>query len=129
MAPTKLIAGLMGPLLLAIGAALLLNRELFPAMAAQFAQNYGVVFIAGIMAFVAGVAIVRVHNVWTGGWPVIVTVLGWLAIVGGLGRMWFPQLAAPIAESVTRSSSVLLLAGAVVLALGGYLTFKSYSSS
>ena len=129
MAPTKLIAGLMGPLLLAIGVAILLNRDLFPAIARQLSQNYAVVFIAGMLALVAGVAIVRVHNIWSGGWPVIVTVLGWLSIVGGLARMWLPQLAGPITDAVASNPAILLLAAIVVLALGGFLTFKSYGSS
>jgi hypothetical protein len=32
--------------------------------------------IAGYAAFVAGLAIVYFHNRWTGGWPVLVTVMG-----------------------------------------------------
>jgi hypothetical protein len=126
MAPTKLIAGLIGPLLAAMGAAMLLNRDLFPAMVSQLTQNYGLVFIAGMLALVAGVAIVRVHNIWSGGWPVIVTVLGWLSIVGGLARMWFPQLAAPIAETFAGNASALLAGGLIVLALGAFLSYKAY---
>ena len=126
MAPSKLIAGLIGPLLIAMSIAMLVNRHLFPAMAGQLAQNYGLVFLSGILSLLAGVAIVRVHNVWTGGWRVIVTVLGWLAIAGGLVRMWFPQRAAPIAEALGGSSTGLVIAGLVVLALGAFLSFKAY---
>ena len=126
MAPTKLIAGLIGPLLAAMGAAMLLNRDLFPAMISQLAQNYGLVFIAGMLALVAGIAIVRVHNIWSGGWPVIVTVFGWLAIVGGLARMWFPQLAAPVAETFAGNAIALLAGGLIVLALGAFLSYKAY---
>jgi hypothetical protein len=32
--------------------------------------------------FIAGLAIVRVHNRWTNGWPVLVTILGWLFVLG-----------------------------------------------
>lgn len=128
MAPTKTIAGLMGPLLLAIGIAMVINRDLFPTMAGQLTQNYGLVFIAGMLALVAGVAVVRVHNVWSGGWPVIVTVLGWLSIVGGLARMWFPQMAAPIANSLGGNSTALLVAGLVCAGLGGFLSYKAYGT-
>lgn len=126
MAPTKMIAGLMGPLLAAIGAAMLFNRDLFPAMVSQLTQNYGLVFVAGMLALVAGVAIVRVHNIWSGGWPVIVTVFGWLSIVGGLARMWFPQLAAPVADAFASNATALLAGGFIVLALGAFLSYKAY---
>ena len=40
VANSKLIAGFMGPLLVAMGVAMLLNRDLFPAMIGQIAQSY-----------------------------------------------------------------------------------------
>jgi hypothetical protein len=129
MAPTKLIAGLMGPLMLAMGVALLLNRRMFPDMAAQLAQDYAVIFLSGILALLAGIAIVRVHNVWSGGWPVVVTVLGWSLIVSGLVRMWFPQMAAPLAQSFRGDDTLLLLAGLIILGLGAFLSFKAYGST
>ena len=67
VANSKLIAGFMGPLLVAMGVAMLLNRDLFPAMIGQIAQSYALIFLSGILSLLAGIAIVRVHNVWTGG--------------------------------------------------------------
>ena len=122
---SKLIAGLMAPVMVAMGVAMFINRGMFPAMVGQIAQNFAVVFLSGVLSLVAGVAIVRVHNVWTG-WPVLVTVLGWLAIVGGLVRMWFPQQAASMAEAFGGNSATPVVAGLVVLALGAFLSWKAY---
>ena len=129
MAPTKLIAGLIGPLMAAIGIAMLLNRQAFPEMVSQVAQNYAIIFLSGALSLLAGVAIVRVHNVWTGGWPVIVTILGWLLIVGGLARMWCPKKASEIATTFGSDPTLLLVAGAVLLALGAFLSFKAYGTT
>ncbi len=126
MAHSRLIAGFIGPLLAAIGIAMLFNRGLFPAMIEQLAQNYGLIFLSGILSLLAGIAIVRVHNVWSGGWRVIVTVFGWLAIAGGLVRMWAPQLAAPIADTFAGNTTGFLIGGIVVLALGAFLSYKAY---
>lgn len=126
MAPTRLIGGLMGPLLFAMGVAMLLNRSLFPEMAAELERSYIVIFISGLLSLLAGVAIIRVHNVWSGGWPVIVTVVGWLAIVGGLARMWFPQMAAPIAVSFGTRPAALVVAGLALLGIGAFLSYKAY---
>jgi hypothetical protein len=125
MSNSKLIAGLMGPLLLAVGFSMLLRRHLFPIMVDQLATAYAVVFISGMLALVAGVAIVRVHNVWVQDWPVAVTIFGWLAIVGGLSRMFFPDRAMSIASRVAHSGG-LTLGAIVTLALGAFLTFKGY---
>lgn len=124
---SRLIAGLIGPVMVAMGIGLLLNRATMPAMAEQLTQNHGLVFLAGLLSLVAGVAIVRAHNVWSGGWPVIVTIFGWLAIIGGLFRMWFPQLAEPIAHSFAANSTPLLIAGIVMIALGAFLSMKAYT--
>jgi hypothetical protein len=83
-------------------------------------------FSSGILSLLAGIAIVRVHNVWSGGWQIIITVLGWLAIVGGLVRMWFPERAAPIATALGGASAALVVGGLVILALGAFLSYKAY---
>ena len=108
---SKLIAGLIGPVLAAMGCAMLVNRELFPVIIDQISHDYGLIVLSGILSLLAGIAIVRVHNVWSGGWRIIVTVFGWLAIVGGLARMWMPQMAGPIANSFGANPAPLLVAG------------------
>src|SRR5262249_8085476 len=110
MAHSKLIAGLIGPLLAAMGVAMLINRNLFPSMIGEVAHNYALIFLSGLLILLAGLAIVRVHNVWIGGWRVLVTALGWLAVVSGLVRMWFPQAAAPIAEALAGNTAALSIA-------------------
>ena len=125
-ANSKLIAGLIGPLLAAMGVAMLVNREIFPVIIDQISHDYGLIVLSGILSLLAGIAIVRVHNVWSGGWQVIVTVFGWLAILGGLARMWMPQMAGPIANTFTASPAALLIAGVALIALGGFLSYKAY---
>lgn len=126
MAHSRLIAGFIGPVLAAMGIAMLVNRELFPIIIDQISHDYGLIVVSGLLSLVAGIAIVRVHNVWSGGWRVIVTLFGWLAIVGGLARMWVPQMAGPIANSFTASPAPLAIAGAALIALGGFLSYKAY---
>ena len=88
---------------------MLFNFGSFPALAEQISRDPGLIFVSGILLFVAGLAIVRAHNIWTGGWPVLVTVLGWLTVLGDLLRMLFPtQLAAMVAR-VDQSSGRIIM--------------------
>jgi len=128
VAHSRLIAGFIGPLLAALGVAMLVNRELFPVIIDQISHDYGLIIVSGMLSLLAGIAIVRVHNIWSG-WQAVVTVLGWLAIVGGLARMWMPQAAGPIADSITASPAALVVAAVVLLALGGFLSYKAYAST
>jgi cytochrome bd-type quinol oxidase subunit 2 len=97
MTTLKTIAGLIGPTLVAIAAGMLLNFGSFSTLAELVSRDPALIFVSGILLFVAGLAIVRVHNRWTNGWPVLVTVLGWLFVLGGLARMLFPTGLAAIA--------------------------------
>ena len=65
MTTSKTIAGLIGPTLVAIAAGMLLNIGSFPALAEQVSRDPALIFVSGILLFVAGLAIVRVHNRWT----------------------------------------------------------------
>ena len=126
-AASKMIAALIGPTLIAIAAAMLLNFRSFPQLAEQISRDPGLIFLSGILLFVAGLAIVRAHNIWAGGWPVLVTVLGWVAVLGGLARMLFPtQLAAMVAR-VGQNSGWIIAAAVVILVIGAFLSFKGYS--
>jgi hypothetical protein len=56
---------------------------------------------------------VRVHNRWTNGWPVLVTVLGWLAVFSGLARMLFPTGLAAIAGGFGQNIGAIIAAAIV----------------
>ena len=126
MENSKTIAGLVGPSMLLAGALVLLNMNLFPGMVAEITRNPLLVILAGFITFVVGLAIVRVHNRWTKGWPVIVTIIGWICILGGLLRALFPVLVAQIAVRVIQVPGILPVAAVILLALGAFLSFKAY---
>ena len=104
MVTSKTIAGLIGPTLVAVAAALLLNLGSISAVLEPLSRDPALVLIYGIFLFVAGLAIVRVHNRWTANWSVLVTILGWLLIVGGLARMLFPLKLAAVAGDFAQNS-------------------------
>ena len=116
MTDSRRLAGLLGPTVLTLAVSEAINLRLM----AEHPAAVGLVYLNGTLLFVAGVAIVQVHNRWTRGWPVLVTVLGWCAILGGVMRMFAPQATTSGATWVYG----LLVA---LLAVGVVLTFKGYS--
>ena len=123
MRTSKTIAGLIGPTLVAVAPAVLLNLGSFPALAEQVSRDPALIFLSGILCL----AIVRAPNIRAGGWPVLVTVFGWLILLGGLARMLFPTQIAAIAAGVGRSTGLIVAATIVLLVLGAILSFKGYS--
>ena len=127
MNTSKSIAGLVGPTFVAAAIAVLLNLRAWPALVEQGFHDPALIFQSGFPLFVAGLAIVRAHNRWEGSWPVLVTLVGWLALLGGLSRILFPTRLGPIAVAAVQSSGVLPAVAIVFLVVGAFLSFKGYS--
>jgi len=115
VAESRHVAGLLGPTLIALSASEIAN----PAIWASVPVTQ--VYLAGTLWLVAGLSIVRTHNRWVLAWPVVVTLMGWFAIVGGLFRMFAPEAAL----RGTPRPPILLALQMVLLAIGSFLTFKA----
>ena len=117
------IARLLGPALIGITVTEWMNLDIFTAaIGPSFAPH---VYLNGTLLFIAGLAIVRAHNVWSRRWPVLIALLGWVAVVAGLGRM-----AAPVsAQQAGQSAAVVHASLVALLAIGVVLTYKSYGRS
>jgi hypothetical protein len=88
-AESKRIAGLVGPTLMALSASEALNYHIWKENQAP------VTYLDGALLFVGGLSIVRVHNRWARGWPVLITLAGWSALALGLVRMFAPEARQP----------------------------------
>ena len=86
----------------------------------------GMLFLAGIMALVTGLVIVNTHNVWVAGWPVIITIFGWLAIAGGVVRTAFPSLTVKIGTRLLTKPPILIASAILQLAIGLWLSWAGY---
>ena len=116
MTNSKHLAALIGPTLIAISISEAMNLPIF-------ANNLApVVYLNGTLLFVAGLSIIRVHNRWMRDWPVLVTFVGWLFLLGGLIRMIAPEFAQRSVQDPTPVYALLL----VLLAIGVVLTFRAY---
>jgi hypothetical protein len=126
MATSVFLAKLIGPLFAAIGFGLLANQTVYRLMAEEFLHSHALIYLSGLIALVAGLAIVNVHNFWTRDWRVVITLLGWLSVIGGILRIVLPQFVASIGSAMFAQPGVPIVAGTVMLALGGFLAFKGY---
>ena len=123
MSNSKQIAALLGPTMVAM-----LVAE-FPLVQPHLydAQIPPVVYLSGVLFFVAGLAIVRAHNIWSRNWTVLVTIYGWLFLVLGLVRMFGAAQYSQAAASTSSWMFILLEGCLLVIAL--FITFKAYSRS
>ena len=128
MANSKAIAGLVGPTLISLAASILINLGSISALVESVSRDPALVLVSGVLSFVAGLAIVRVHNHWAGDWAVLITILGWLLLVGGLVRMLFPIWLAGMAADLGQHTGFIIGEAVPLLAIGGFLSYKAYMS-
>lgn len=123
MSNSKQIAALLGPTMVAM-----LVAE-FPLVQPHLydAQIPPVVYLSGVLFFLAGLAIVRAHNIWLRNWTVLVTLCGWLFLFLGLVRMFGAAQYSQTAAST--SSLVFILLEGCLLVVALFITFKAYSRS
>jgi hypothetical protein len=107
---------------------LIFNADSFRAMAAEFIKSYAQIYLAGLLALTAGLAIVNTHNEWTSDWRVVITILGWLCVIGGVIRIVFPGVVGSLGASmITGTSNGWIIGeGVIFLALGAWLSFMGY---
>ena len=126
MSNSIFLAKLIGPLALALGFGVLFNREAVRAVLDEFIRNRAILFLAGLITFPAGLAIVLTHNVWVADWPVIVTIVGWLTMFSGAMRIVAPEGAIRYGRRAYERPGGALFGAVVWLALGAVLTFFGY---
>jgi hypothetical protein len=119
------IARLIGPLLLVAGAATLINQENMRQMATDFLKSRPLVYVVGVLTLLAGLVIVNTHNVWEG-WPLIITILGWLFVIGGAARILIPDKIRGLGETMLQKSGVLTGSGVVQALIGALLVYFGY---
>lgn len=109
-----------------IGLGLLINREGYRTMATEFLGSRALIYIAGLLALIPGLALVLTHNVWTADWRIIITLFGWLAVIGGVFRLLLPQQVTEIGQLMLASRHYMLIGGIVTLMLGAILSYFGY---
>jgi hypothetical protein len=126
MDPALTIARLIGPILAVIGIGMLANGAIYREMAGQFLHLYPLIYLTGVLALLAGLAILHRYHRWTADWRSLITAIGWILSMAGTFRIPAPQFVTYVGGAILAGGGFFIGAGIVLLALGGFITFKGY---
>jgi hypothetical protein len=129
MSAAAFTARLIGPLFVAIGLGILINAPFYVGAVVEAVHSPTLVYLSGVATLLAGLAVVNTHRAWTADWRVIVTILGWIFVIAGILRIVLPELVTKLATTVFSGTTALSITGAVVLVIGGFLSFKGYQQT
>jgi hypothetical protein len=126
MANSIFLAKLIGPLMLAVGIGIFVNGAVYRLLADEFLRSRALIYLSGLLTMAVGLAIVLTHNVWVANWPVLITILGWLGLIGGAFRIITPQGTERIGRQILKNKNALLIGAVIWLALGAILCVFGY---
>ncbi len=108
------IAGIIGPILIILAISEYLNFKIWKDV------HPTVVYLNGLLLLTLGIIVVRIHNLWILNWELTITIVGWLLILSGSIRMFFPKT--PQLKKNAATNIFLLF----ILFLGAFLSVKAY---
>lgn len=95
---SKLIAKIASVIYLSASLGAFLNPDMFHKVANDLFSNAGLTYLAGFVTVLIGLLIVNYHNVWGKNWTVLITCLGWLALLKGILLIVCPQFVHSLSE-------------------------------
>ena len=126
MGNSILLAKFIGPYIMVIGIGLLFNLKAFQRIMEDFFKNAALVYVTGLITFVAGLAIVLFHNMWVFDWHLIITLLGWNILIKGTWLIISPETSAKMAALFAKNNKLVIIPLLIMLAIGIFLTAKGY---
>ncbi len=124
---TILLLKMFGFYMFVVGLSMLLNKESWKAFVGEFHKNKHFSFLAGVITLTLGMLLVNYHNIWSGGFDVIiVTIFAWATFLKGIMYLLFPnKFFADMAKKFMGSRYTTW--AAIVLLFGAYLLLSGFS--
>jgi uncharacterized membrane protein HdeD (DUF308 family) len=119
---TTVIAQVVGIFFAVMGISMVVNSKGTAAAMEASVQNKGILWLWGMLALLIGAVIVVINHASTFGLPLLVTILGCLAMVKGAFILIFPHAAASLYGKFNQSG-MLVFCGVVAVILGLVLFF------
>jgi hypothetical protein len=121
------LARLIGPIVLIAGIGMITNPALFRQIAEQSLSSYALIYLNGLLAMTASLAIVLAHNVWEPDWRVLITLLGWFVAIGAAVRIVMPERTQRLGYRFLKQNPHSVRTTAIVyLAVGAVFCFFGY---
>ena len=126
---TVFLSRLLGLYCVFISVSMMTHKQASVAALSAVIRDPGASLMAGILGLVAGLAMVLAHNVWSGGMqPVLVTLVGWIALLKGLVLLFLPPERATGYFEAFHYEDLFYLYMTFALVWGAVLTYLGFKS-
>ena len=120
---TLLVARFVALVYIPLGVAMLTGQTKGKEMIASYQKSSGLSLFIGIFAVMIGILLVLFHNYWVRGWPVLVTLLGWVAVIEGVLFIAFPKSLLKFTMKMSKNEKIWGIFAMIVGLVFGYFGF------
>lgn len=120
------LAKALGLYMLIVGISLLLNKSTFQNVMKDIIQQPTAFYLSAVIALIIGILIVLSHNQWSFNWRILITFMGWTALIKGAFNLLFTQHAYKLVEKLANHDSAYLISTIVTLFIGLLLTYCGF---
>lgn len=124
---TRNFARVLGPFLTVVSAVVLARAADMKTLLDAFTADPVWPWAVGALLLMGGIAIVAAHSYWRTPAAVVISVLGWIAIVRGFVLLAFPAAFTSIADRTIGAVGAWEALYAIMIPIGLYLTVVGWS--
>lgn len=118
---TIVLAKIIGWYLLLIGFIFLIRRKTMMSVVSDLIKNRPLVYIVCILELVAGLSLVSVHNLWSTGLEMVVSLVGWLMLFEALFYLLMPYRRIEKVVRQFNRPTWYISSGVIAIIFGAYL--------
>jgi hypothetical protein len=128
---TVFLSRLLGLYCTLVAFSMILHKQATVETVTALLHDSPAMFVVGVVALGAGLAMVLAHNIWSGGaLVVIVTLLGWTTLIKGLLFLFLPpHMEAGFFLANLHYQQLFYVYAAISLVVGIYLTYRGFTST
>ncbi len=123
---THFCARAVGPIMLVIGAVVLARFSDMALLIPAILQDGPLAFITGVFTLICGITLFAAHHHWNGAAAFAVSLIAVLTIIRGVMLLFVPSFLMGLAHQALNLGPGALLAGAIALLVGAWLTFVGW---
>lgn len=120
------LATIIGWYLIILGSFILIRPELAKKATTEVMSNSGTLFMIAIITLILGLLLVVSHNLWVMDWPVAITVFSWLVLIGGLVRLFYPELTLRMGKAFLKSPIKIKISAIITILIGLFFLAQVY---
>ena len=120
------LAQLLGLLIAIFAAAALYRPQLVSKVLEDFRKDSFLTLIVAFISIVSGLAIILSHNIWEPSWRIIITIIGWGALLKGISYIVAPDMLLRYGKKILGNSSQLKIILIIDLFVGLYLAYIGF---